>query len=136
MRWDTRRAESQVAFPISTRGHDVTPYILATLSTYGGYAVPRREWRTLCRGISDLGCYRLDHRLEVATLHIVLDAIAVLLRREPGFRPLAGIDTQPRPLDVLVCALANGAFVKSFGVGCPAAALAWPRVSQYVSIWG
>ena len=28
--------------------------------------------------------------------------VAVLLRREPGCRPLAGIDTQPRSLDVLV----------------------------------
>src|SRR6266481_5408993 len=37
-----------------------------------------------------------------AASHIVLDAIAVLLRRESGCRPLAGIDTQPRTLDVLV----------------------------------
>jgi hypothetical protein len=29
-------------------------------------------------------------------------AAAVLLRRESGCRPLAGIDTQPRTLDVLV----------------------------------
>jgi len=28
--------------------------------------------------------------------------VAVLLRRESGCRPLAGIDTQPRTLDVLV----------------------------------
>jgi hypothetical protein len=28
--------------------------------------------------------------------------VAVLLRREPGCRPLTGIDTQPRTLDVLV----------------------------------
>src|SRR5260370_40111772 len=32
----------------------------------------------------------------------MLDTIAVLLRRESGCRPLAGIDTQPRTLDVLV----------------------------------
>ena len=40
-------------------------------------------------------------KLEVAFV-IVLDAIAVLLRREPSSGPLTGIDTQPRSLDVLV----------------------------------
>src|SRR5260221_1166719 len=41
-------------------------------------------------------------RLEVQPFHVMLDTIAVLLRRESGCRPLAGIDTQPRTLDVLV----------------------------------
>jgi hypothetical protein len=57
----------------------------------------------------DLDVLRLDaalnqySRLEVdAASHIVLDAIAVFPRRESGCRPLAGIDTQPRTLDVLV----------------------------------
>src|SRR5258708_35741560 len=45
-----------------------------------------------------------DRRLEVGpwSLDVVAYVVAVLLRRESGFRPLAGIDTQPRTLDVLV----------------------------------
>jgi hypothetical protein len=50
-------------------------------------------WRTIDRS--------QDRGVDAAS-HIVLDAIAVLLRRESGCRPLAGIDTQPRTLDVLV----------------------------------
>ena len=49
---------------------------------------------------ADLNQHR---RLEAdPALHIVLDAVAILLRRESGCRPLAGIHTQPRTLDVLV----------------------------------
>ena len=49
---------------------------------------------------ADLNQHR---RLKVEpALVVVLDTIAVLLRRESGCRPLAGIDTQPRTLDVLV----------------------------------
>jgi hypothetical protein len=33
---------------------------------------------------------------------IVAYMVAVFLRREPGCRPLAGIDTQARPIDILV----------------------------------
>src|SRR6266852_482183 len=52
------------------------------------------------RKAADLNQHR---RLEAdPALHIVLDAVAMLLRRESGCRPLAGIDTQPRTLDVLV----------------------------------
>ena len=45
-----------------------------------------------------------DRRLEVGpwSLAVVAYVVAVLLRRESGCRPLAGIDTQPRTLDVLV----------------------------------
>ena len=45
-----------------------------------------------------------DRRLEVGpwSLDVVAYVVAVLLRRESGCRPLAGIDTQPRALDVLV----------------------------------
>jgi len=45
-----------------------------------------------------------QHRwLEVEpALVSVLDTIAVLLWRESGCRPLTGIDTQPRTLDILV----------------------------------
>ena len=45
-----------------------------------------------------------DRRLEVGpwSLDVVAYVVAVLLRRESGCRPLAGIDTQPRTLDVLV----------------------------------
>src|SRR5260370_40328184 len=35
-------------------------------------------------------------------IDVVAYVVAVLLRRESGCRPLAGIDTQPRTLDVLV----------------------------------
>jgi hypothetical protein len=60
----------------------------------------RRDLDVLRLDAADLNQYS---RLEVdAASHIVLDAIAVLLRRESGCRPLAGIDTQPRTLDVLV----------------------------------
>ena len=49
---------------------------------------------------ADLNQHR---RLEVeAALVVMLDAITVLLRRELRSGPLAGIDTQPRTLDVLV----------------------------------
>src|SRR6266404_6263079 len=45
-----------------------------------------------------------DRQLEVGpwSLDVVAYVVAVLLRRESGCRPLAGIDTQPRTLDVLV----------------------------------
>src|SRR5262249_12821335 len=37
-----------------------------------------------------------------AAVDIVAYMVAVFLRREPGCRPLAGIDTQARPIDILV----------------------------------
>src|SRR5260370_19863527 len=45
-----------------------------------------------------------DRWLEVGpwSLDVVAYVVAVLPRRESGCRPLAGIDTQPRTLDVLV----------------------------------
>ena len=45
-----------------------------------------------------------DRRLEVGpwSLDVVACVVAVLPRRESGCRPLAGIDTQPRTLDVFV----------------------------------
>jgi len=45
-----------------------------------------------------------DRRLEVGpwSLDVVAYVVAVLLRRESGCRPLAGIDTKPRTLDVFV----------------------------------
>ncbi len=45
-----------------------------------------------------------DRRLEVGpwSLDLVAYVVAVLPRRESGCRPLAGIDTQPRTLDVFV----------------------------------
>ena len=43
-----------------------------------------------------------DRRLKVAALYIMLDAIAVLPRREPSSGPLTGIDPKTRALDVFV----------------------------------
>src|SRR5262245_58863556 len=44
-----------------------------------------------------------NRRLEVeVALVVVLNAIAILLRRGSGFRPLSGIDPKTRTLDVFV----------------------------------
>src|SRR5260370_31341538 len=44
------------------------------------------------RRLADSADLHKHRRLERQALHIVLDTIAVLLRRESGCRPLAGID--------------------------------------------
>src|SRR5262249_2825682 len=87
------------------------PVLGATLnrSVSGGWACPREVSRrsaldelriVLALVAADLDQHR---RLKVEpALVVVLYTIAVFPRRESGCRPLAGIDTQPRALDVLV----------------------------------